>query len=317
MRQDAQGIWSLTTAPVSPDLYGYSFVADGVGSIDPSNPVIKPSLLNTQSIVHVTGPDPRPWDVTDVAHGVLHHHFFRSQIVGDTRDWYVYTPPGYDGATAAPVYPVLYLFHGFSDDASGWTAVGRAHVILDNLISQGKTEPMVVIMPFGYGAPEILAGGFSGFFSSAALRKRNLEVFRESLLAEVMPLAESAYRIRSDRDGRAIAGLSMGGAEALLTGLSEPDKFGWIGSFSAGGLTEDFDAQMPGVGHKSTSTLHLLWIACGSSDHLLDINRKLRDWLRIKGVPHTGVEVAGGHTWMVWRRNLVDFASLLFRPRTG
>src|SRR5437899_74185 len=146
-QKDDAGVWSVTTEPLTPDFYGYAFVADDVHLIDPSTPLMKPNLLNTTSQVHVPGAG-LAWEVGDVPHGEVHHHFYRSGIVGDQRDFYVYTPPGY-AARGKQTYPVLYLLHGFSDDASGWTAVGRANVILDNLIAQGKTKPMIVVMPLG------------------------------------------------------------------------------------------------------------------------------------------------------------------------
>jgi enterochelin esterase family protein len=150
MQKDEQGVWTLTVGPMEPDIYGYEFVADGVGLIDPSNPLMKPNLLHTESAVHVPGPSSLPWEVNRVQHGVIHHHFYHSKIADDDRDFYVYTPPNY-GAESGQEYPVLYLLHGFSDDASGWTSVGLANVILDNLIAQGKAKPMIVVMPLGYG----------------------------------------------------------------------------------------------------------------------------------------------------------------------
>ena len=173
MQKDEDGVWSATSGPLAPDFYGYSFVADGVHLIDPSNPLLKPNILNTTSQVHVTGPASLPWEVGDVRHGKVHHHFYKSTVVGDQRDFYVYTPPEYDGS-GKQKYPVLYLLHGFSDDASGWTSVGRANVILDNLVARNKVKPMLVVMPLGYGAPEILKGGF-GAFRNAELRDRNFE----------------------------------------------------------------------------------------------------------------------------------------------
>src|SRR5581483_1511216 len=172
MQKDEQGVWSVTTNPLEPDFYGYNFVVDGVHFTDPANPVMKPNLLNVSSEVHVPGPSSLPWEVNDVPHGIVHQHFYKSGVVGDERDFYVYTPPGYE-AKSKTKYPVLYLLHGFSDDASGWTAVGRANVILDNLIAQGKAKPMVVVMPLGYGAPEILSYGFGGLDKHDALRKEN------------------------------------------------------------------------------------------------------------------------------------------------
>jgi len=313
MQKDLEGVWSVTTDPLEPDFYGYAFVADGVSLIDPSNPLMKPNLLNTESVVHVPGPASLPWEINDMLHGVIHHHFYRSGIVGDDRDFYVYTPPGYD-PLAKEVYPVLYLLHGFSDDASAWTAVGRAHVILDHLIAQGKARPMLVVMPLGYGAPEIVFRGF-GPFRDVNLRQRNFNKFRDVLLREVIPQVEAAYSVSKDRNSRAIAGLSMGGAESLLTGLNNLDRFAWIGAFSSGGLGEDFDKGFPALDSKANLQLRLLWIACGTSDHLIDANRKFREWLKSKGVQHTDIETPGAHTWMVWRRNLADFAPLLFRDK--
>src|SRR6266404_1014745 len=311
MQKDEQGVWSVTTEPLAPDFYGYAFVADGVHLIDPSTPLMKPNLLNTSSQVHVPGPASLPWEVGDVPHGELHHHFYKSGVVGDQRDFYVYTPPGYD-PRAKQTYPVLYLLHGFSDDASGWTAVGRANVILDNLIADGKAKPMLVVMPLGYGAPEILNLGF-GAFRNTELRDRNFSKFQEALLGEVIPRVESAYLVNQNQNARAIAGLSMGGSESLLTGLNNVNKFAWIGAFSSGGLPEEFDKDFPALDAKANQQLKLLWIACGLDDHLIDLNRKLRAWLETKGVHKVDVETPGAHTWMVWRRNLAAFAPLLFR----
>ena len=311
MQKNGAGLWTLTTPPLDPDYYGYFFQADGVPLIDPSNPLLKPNLLNTQNEVHVPGPPSLPWELNDVPHGAVHHHLYTSKIVGDQRDFYVYTPPGYDPRSETK-YPVLYLLHGFSDDASGWTAVGRANVIFDNLLAQGKIKPMLIVMPLGYGAPEIVALGF-GAFAHEALRQRNFAKFTEALLAEVIPQVESLYRVNPDRVSRAIAGLSMGGSESLLTGLNHLDKFAWIGAFSSGGLTKQFDAEFPGLDATANGRLRLLWVACGTDDHLIAINRHFRDWLKAKGVEHTDIETPGTHTWMLWRRNLAAFSQLLFR----
>jgi enterochelin esterase family protein len=313
MQKDEQGVWSVTTDPLQPDVYGYVFQADGVRLIDPSNHVMHPNLFNTESVLHVPGSASLPWELNNVPRGVIHHHFYHSAIVGDDREFYVYTPPDY-GTQAARIYPSLYLLHGFSDDASAWTAVGRAHVILDNLIAQGKTKPMVVVMPLGYGAPEIVSRGV-GSFRDPGLRQRNFDRFREALVAEVLPQVEAAYRVSRDREARAIAGLSMGGAESLLTGLNTLDRFAWIGAFSSGGLGEDFNTDFPGLDSGANSRIRLLWISCGTDDHLIAINRQLRDWLKSKDIQNTGVETPGAHNWMVWRRNLAVFAPLLFQNR--
>src|ERR1700674_1630118 len=139
MEKDDQGVWSVTTDPLAPDYYCYSFIADGVGMFDPSNHAIKPNFLYRASEVHVPGPTSLSWEIGAVPHGEIHHHFYKSGVVGDNRDYFVYTPPGYD-PRGKQNYPVLYLLHGFSDDASAWTAVGRANLILDNLIAQGQAH---------------------------------------------------------------------------------------------------------------------------------------------------------------------------------
>lgn len=311
MQKDEQGVWSVTTAPLSPDYYGYSIFVDGVRSLDPSNHRLTPNLLNTSNAVHVPGPLSLPWELNDVPHGEIHHHFYKSAVADDDRDYYVYTPPGYDPA-AKKTYPVLYLLHGFSDDASGWTAVGRANVILDNLIAQGKAKPMIVVMPLGYGTMQFVELGWNAW-SHTELRDLNFKKFGEALLTEVMPQVETEYRIAKDRNSRAIAGLSMGGSESLLTGLNNLDKFSWVGAFSSGGIPEDFQKDFPSLDAKANQQLHLLWIACGTEDRLITINRSLRGWLKTKDVKVTAIETPGMHTWMVWRRNLAEFAPLLFR----
>ncbi|MFZ0537395.1 MAG: alpha/beta hydrolase-fold protein [Candidatus Sulfotelmatobacter sp.] len=311
MLKDDQGVWSLTTAPLAPDYYSYSFVADGVRLIDPSNPLITPNLLSTASAVHVPGPPSLPWEVNDIPHGEIHHHFYKSSVANDERDYYVYTPPGYDAARKRK-YPVLYLLHGYSDDASAWTAVGRANVILDNLIAQNKAKPMILVMPLGYGTMDFVRLAWSAW-NHPQLRDANFKKFTDALLTEVMPQVEGEYRINKNRNARAIAGLSMGGSESLLTGLNHLDKFSWIGAFSSGGIPDNFEKDFPALDAKANAQIKLLWIACGTDDHLITINRNLREWLRTKGVTHTDIETPGMHTWMVWRRNLAEFAPLLFR----
>ncbi|HEY6390448.1 MAG TPA: alpha/beta hydrolase-fold protein [Bryobacteraceae bacterium] len=310
MQKDEQGIWSITTKTLAPDIYGYSFVADGVSLMDPVNHLMKPNLILNSSAVHVPGPSSLPWEINDVPRGEVHHHYYRSAVVGDDRDYFVYTPPGYD-PSAKTLYPVLYLFHGYSDDASGWTSVGRANVIVDNLIAQGKTKPMLIVMTLGYGALEIVDG--RGSIGDANLRERSYSKFRESLLKEVIPQIEKEYKVAKDRDSRAVAGLSMGGAESLYVGLNELDRFAWIGSFSAGGTSSDFDAAYPALDSKVNARLRLLWIACGAEDRLIGSNRKFREWLASKEIRHVDIETPGAHTWMVWRRNLAEFTPLLFR----
>ncbi len=316
MQKDEQGVWTATTDPLQPEIYGYSFEADGMHLLDPYNTEIKPNLLGLSNLVHVLGSSPLPWEPADIPHGVVHHHFYRSKIVGDNRDFYVYTPPGYN-PNASRRYPVLYLLHGYSDSANGWTAVGKANLILDSLIDANKAKPMIVVMPLGYGAPEIVqrTPTFGAPFRNAELRERNFNNFRDALIDEVFPAVERMYKVDSNRNARAIAGLSMGGAESLLTGLNRLDKFSWVGAFSSGGLAEDFAAAFPKLDSSANAQLHLLWIACGTDDHLITANRNLIAWLKSKDVQLTQIETPGMHTWMVWRGDLVNFAPLLFQHR--
>jgi enterochelin esterase-like enzyme len=311
MTKDAQGVWSATTGAIEPDLYGYDFDADGVELVDPNNTLMKTNLLNLENMVLVPGATPQPWEVQDIPHGEVHHHFYKSGIVGDNRDYYVYTPPGYD-PKAKTRYPVLYLLHGYSDGADGWTAVGRANYILDSLIAQGKAKPMIVVMPLGYGAPEILNYKWKGW-DHADLVQKNFGNFRQMLLTELMPRVEKEYRISSDRKEHAIAGLSMGGSETLLTGLNNLDKFAYIGAFSSGGLPEDFGKDFPNLDSKANSQIRVLMVACGTEDGLITLNRKLKTWLKTKNVNFTDRETPGMHTWMVWRRNLIELTPQLFR----
>jgi len=308
MRKDEQGVWSVTIPTLTPDYYGYGFTADGVDVPDPSNHELTPNLLFSLNVLHVPGPLSLPWEVNDVPHGVIHHHFYRSAVAQGDRDYYVYTPPNYDSA-AKKSYPVLYLLHGYSFDARSWSASGRANVILDNLIAQGKARPMIVVMPLAYGTMKIL-----GAFDNSELRDANFQKFSETLLTEVMPRVEREYRTIKDRNARATAGFSLGGSESLLTGLNHLDKFSWIGSFSGvRGMPEDFQKDFPSLDAKANEQLHLLWVSCGTEDYRLAMSRNLREWLKAKGVKVTEIETPGSHTMMVGRRNLVEFAPLLFR----
>jgi enterochelin esterase family protein len=308
MSRNEDGSWTVTTEPLEPDLYSYRFNADGAALLDPVNPEIQANLLNPHSLVHVHG-DGLPWEIAPTPRGAVHRHFYRSAIAGDDRDYFVYTPPGYDPA-GKRLYPVLYLLHGHSDDASSWTAVGRAHVILDNLIAQRRARPMIVVMPLGYGAREVVRR--DGRPAAPGLRQKNLARFRAALLEEVMPAIERDYRASKDRALRAIAGLSMGGAESLDTGLNALDRFAWIGAFSAGGLDDDLLSRFSKLNATANSQLRLLWISCGSEDRLIASNRKLVEFLKSKQVHAMLRETPGGHNWRVWRRNLAEFAPALF-----
>jgi enterochelin esterase family protein len=314
MTRDDQGTWSVTSEPLAPDWYSYNFIVDGVALADPGNPLQKPIATGgNESIVHVAGAATLVWEPRDVPHGILHRHTYHSGVVGEARDFWVYTPPGYDPA-AETTYPVLYLLHGVMEVASAWNTVGQANVILDNLIADNKTRPMVIVMPLGYGFANV-PDGMGQQFAGLATQKKLIEAFSRCLLDEVIPEVEKTYRVQKDREGRAVAGVSMGGTQALYIGLNHPDCFAWVGSFSGAliMMSPPFDAWFPALNGKRNQPPRLLWIACGTEDFLAGVNRKYKSWLESKHVAFTPIETPGGHTWPVWRRNLAEFAPLLFR----
>ena len=317
MDKDSDGVWSVVTPPLPPEIYGYVFKVDGRSQIDPKNPGIIPNLVSVGNLVTVPGSVPQLWEARDVPHGEVHHHFYASKVVSGQVDgqseYYVYTPPGYDPKKGNR-YPVLYLLHGWSDMANGWTAVGQANFVFDNLIAEGKVKPMIVVMPLGYGDMKFVTSGMSMWRDDAAI-DRNLSLFRQALLTEVLPRVESEYQVSKKSDDRAIAGLSMGGLESLTIGLTHPEQFGWVGGFSSA-LGHHDEERLATLSRKSANP-HLLWIACGTEDNLITPNRNFIAWLKSKDVPVTVVETPGMHTWMVWRDNLAQFAPLLFQGKRG
>jgi enterochelin esterase family protein len=322
LQKDEQGVWSVTSSPLEPEVYTYSFNVDGATFSDPGNPLLKPNFkAGGQSMVRVPGPV--SWEPAGGPRGVVAHHFYKSAIVGDDRDFYVYTPPNYDPNRKEP-YPVLYLLHGLGDDAAGWLTTGSANIILDNLIAQGKAKPMIMVNTLGYGAPEMVAGGGRGGMNGPGIMEKNSEYFARALVEEVLPQVEKQYRVSKDRKDRAVAGLSMGGAEALFTGLRNIDRFAWVASFSGAFVMWNsdrniqmgpavFDKTFPTLDAKAASQLRLLWISCGVSDGLVGVNRQFNEWLAAKKIQPKYQEHPGAHTWPVWRHNLTDLAPLLFQ----
>jgi enterochelin esterase-like enzyme len=313
MQKHDQGVWSFTSPPLEPDIYTYSFSVDGLRLLDPNNPLLKYNLLNSDSELCVPGPKSLAWEINDVPRGKLHRHFYHSTVAKDERDFIVYTPPGYDPASRKK-YPSLYLLHGFSDDATAWSTVGRANVILDNLIARGQARPMIVVMPLGYGTMEYVRTGWTGA-RRGELRQLSFDKFRENLFQEVIPQAEQSYRISVDRKNRAIAGLSMGGAESLYIGLNALDRFAWVGAFSSGGLSTNYPVQYPQLDAKANRQLRLLWMACGKEDRLIDSNQQFLRWLDSRQVHYDWTETPGAHSFRVWRRYLADFAPRLFQEK--
>lgn len=304
--RDADGVWSVTVGPIAPEIYHYNFTIDGVRTIDPSNPQLKtgstPSTIS--SVLEVRHPSPAFYDAQPVPHGEIRTHWYQSKSLGTTRRLTVYTPPGYDKSQSVR-YPVLYLFHGANADENAWYRLGRANLILDNLLSAGTIKPFIVVMPFGYG---VTPGG---------PQADNTAKFGKDLIDDVIPYIDGSYRTLSDRANRAIVGLSMGGGQALNIGLNNIPLFSYVGGFSAAiGNAAAFPktyATLAGNAAEANSKLKLLWIGCGTDDSLFGASKSFSEWLTASNVKHTFRETGGAHTWMVWRRYLNEVAPLLFR----
>jgi enterochelin esterase-like enzyme len=312
---DANGLWSATTTPLAPEHYGYTFIVDGVHMLDPLNREVHVNYVDLYSDILVPAlppAQPAPWELTDIPHGAVTRHTFTTHTAlhypGDQTAYVVYTPPGYDAHRRQP-YPVLYLLHGYSDTEEGWTRSGQADLMLDRMLADGKIVPMVVVMPRGYGDFDAVNHGRN---PDPAVGKRNIELFTETVLQEIVPAIERDYRVSKDRNQRAVAGLSMGGQEAFTLGLNHPEVFSWVGGMSAGlPRNADFSTMF----HKTDfeHSLHLVWVACGTDDPLITPNRAFVAWARGRGYPVSAVETPGAHAFPVWRNNLLQLAPLLFR----
>lgn len=303
MSKGSNGVWSVTMSPIEPGVWEYSFQVDGLTMIDPGNPDLKPMRSPRTSILHLPGQPPLLHDFQDVPHGVVRQHTYRSQALGRLRELVVYTPPGYDQQPDVR-YPTLYLQHGSGDNQATWVAHGKAHWILDNLLAQGRAKAMVVVMMDGHAAT---GGGAVGPESNTAL-------FERDLMEIVLPFVEANYRVKTDAANRAIAGLSMGGGQALAIGLQHPDRFAWVGGFSSGIPNEDSLAGLLAQPEAANQQLKLLWIACGKDDFLLKRNTDFIALLTEKHIRHTWRLSEGAHSWPVWRGYLAEFAPLLFQP---
>jgi enterochelin esterase family protein len=320
LTKDTAGEWSVTVPGIAPEFYSYSFNVDGTHVLDPLNFTIKTSFFNNDNVFLMPGHPAMPWETADVPHGVIHHHYYHSAVVNgladDVSQYFVYTPPGFDPRSDKK-YPVLYLLHGYSDEPGAWTMMGKANIILDNLIAAGKARPMIVVMPWGYGDMRVITNGWASW-RDPALVQSNFSKFGDALLQEVVPMVSKQYPLSDKRDDHAIAGLSMGGAETLLVGLNHTDYFASIGSFSAGGIGgANFDPLFPAItsqsGAQIQSKLKVFWIACGTEDGLNQPNQNFIVWLQSKGMAPTAIHTPGMHAWMVWRDNLSNFAPLLFQ----
>jgi enterochelin esterase-like enzyme len=297
MTKDAEGMWSITSGPLAPEIYEYDFTVDGLTIVDPVNPSVKVWRRAARNMVLVPGDPPMCFEEQDVPRGTVHVQRYHSKSLDVTRGLYVYTPPGYETATKTK-YPVLYLLHGGGDTEDAWTIVGRANAILDNAIAAGRARPMIVAMPYGH---------------TPGAGRGNRGAFEADLIGDVIPLVEKNYRVRADSADRAIVGLSMGGGQSLRIGLGHPDLFAWIGAFSSSAPSAEELGKLLAKPEELNEKLKLLWIGCGRKDFLFERNQQFRRGLEAKGVKYTAHITDGGHEWRLWRHYLNEILPLLFQ----
>ncbi|MBK5269660.1 MAG: esterase [Bacteroidia bacterium] len=307
MIKEDNGVWTITLGPVKPDIYPYCFLVDGIQVADPRNTAIFPNEGFQNSIIEITGSTPLVHTIQNVPHGTVSYRYYTSPELG-TRPVVVYTPPGYEKDTKT--YPVLYLLHGTTDLEETWTKVGRANIILDNLIAQGKAKPMIIVMPYGRAYPVISK-------SSGSLRNwDNLQEFKKDFLNNLLPFVETNYRVKKDKDSQAIAGFSGGGGTSLYLGLNNPNLFSWVVGFAPGMLKNEFDRNNAVAFENPALTnqrLKLFWIGVGKEDGLYPVISDYLNVLDEKKIRHETFITGGGHTWMNCKLFLSTIAQKLFQ----
>ena len=321
MVKGRSGLWTLTVKPEKRDIYPYNYIIDGVSVSDPLNREIFPNETFKASLVEVPAmpafswpgapqrpaqPDGVPYSVRDVPHGRMTYCSYRSGVLRSARPLVVYTPADYE--TSGKSYPVFYLVSGTTDTEETWFRVGRVNTILDNLIADGKAEPMIVVMPYGN------MGSTPQPASMAATKM--YEVFAKEMTECIMPYVEQSFRTVNDRDHRAIAGFSRGGGQSLYSALSHPELFAWLASYSAYLTPEMMDTCFPQYAENPAlvnDAFKLLWYGVGSDDFLYNDVVRNREYLDAKGIRHEDMTTGGGHTWMNARAYLAATVQKFFK----
>jgi enterochelin esterase-like enzyme len=304
MQKNSDGVWTATIGPTQPDIFAYFYVVDGTSFADPSAPLVDMSPGVARSLVLVPGTPPQAWEEQDVPHGIVHEHWYHSQAMDMDRNYFVYTPPGYEQGDKQ--YPVLYILQGAGGIAEDWFRTGRANVIYDNLIAQGKVVPAIIVALDGEHVQQ-----------PPSEHKDTLSVLADDLIHGVIPLVEQEYRVSARPQDRAIAGLSAGANQSAAIGLNHPEVFSQVGSFSGGGMYKyiaqnryaDFQANP----EATRDGLKFVWLGIGQDDHAIDDVKAFSKFLDQYKVKNSLTILPGAHIWPVWRRDLVDFAPLLFR----
>ncbi|MCX7604155.1 MAG: alpha/beta hydrolase-fold protein [Bryobacteraceae bacterium] len=311
LKKAENGVWEVVLGPIEPGSYRYFFLVDGVAVIDPRNPSTSESNNNSWSLFHIPGH--AFMDTADVPHGAVAEVTYYSTVLKRFRRMHVYTPPGYEQGGGR--YPVFYLLHGGGDSDDSWSTVGRAGFILDNLIAAKKAKPMIVVMPAGHTSRAPRTPG--------VLTK---DEFPQEFMTDILPYIEKHYRVIADRAHRALAGLSMGGAQTLNIAFANPNHFGYVGVYSSGifGIVPRPNMPQPQgpsweEQHKAALSdakarqgLKLFWFRTGKEDFLLETSRATVELFRKYGFQVDWQETPGAHTWIVWRQYLNEFAPLLF-----
>lgn len=317
-----KGVWTLTTEPLQPELYTYNMLVDGVKIIDPLNVYNIRDINNLFSVLLIGGNQRADlYKVNKVAHGTVSKIWYESPTAGLTRRLTVYTPADYE--TSGKEYPVLYLLHGIGGDENAWSELGRAAQIMDNLIAQGKAEPMLVVMTNGNISQEACPGETSeGFRVPTMMLPKTMEGSFETAFPDVVKFIEKTYRVKKDKAHRAIAGLSMGGCHSLFISINYPDLFDYVGLFSAAvdrqqnnqeGYLNIYADRNQKIDRLFSKHPKLFWIGIGKTDFLIQSNNDLRAYLDSKNHKYTYLETEGGHIWRNWRIYLTEFTPLLFK----
>lgn len=314
MARDEKGLWSFTTAPLDGELYSYTFVVDGSKTLDPSNVYMKRDVASWTSYFTLSAkPYDQGWyyETHDTPHGNVSKVWYDSPTLGANRRLTVYTPAGYEGGTKQ--YPVLYLLHGSGGDEDAWSDLGRAAQILDNLIAEGKAEPMIVVMPngvyFNNAAPGYAVNMFQPTLKNS--RSDSTKEIEESF-TDVINYIEKNYRVAPGRENRAVAGLSMGGRQSCALSMRYPMMFDYVGMFS-GVVPPKEESQFAAIDNVFKDAPKLWWIGMGKDDGLKVNSDALRAYCDKKGYDYEYYESDGGHIWRNWRDYLTIFCQKIFK----
>ena len=311
------GVWTVTTAPLAPELYSYSLTVDGQRFIDPSNSYVNRDISTLSNIFIVSreaGDKGHLYQANDVPHGSMCRVWYDSPTLGQQRRMTVYLPAAYDGTRR---FPVLYLLHGHGGDETAWGDLGRASQIMDNLIASGKAVPMIVVMPNGNPTCNAAPGWWhEGMYTpdGNAFNQRGAKATMVESFADIVNYVDTHFCTIAQRHARALTGLSMGGGHTFGISLLHPDMFDYYGLQSAAARVKVGDAAFDEqVSRLFASKPRLYWIAIGKEDFLLQMNNDLRRYLDQKGYHYDYYENDGGHLWRNWRIYLTMFAQRIFR----